>query len=85
MGITNKLNNKIQYLLMQESFFVGLNIILWDLVLQLKRLIKLIMDWMILYRICDAFNGQYLIGDGIGEGFNGKSGIGDGFDDSTAN
>ena len=41
------------------------------------------MDWMILYRIYDAFNGRYLIGDGIGEGFNGKGGIGDGFD-STA-
>ena len=24
MGITNKLNNKIQYLLMQESFFCGI-------------------------------------------------------------
>ena len=84
VGITDKLNNKIQYILMQESFyFVGLNTILSDLLLQRKRLIKLIMDWMILYRICDAFNGRYLIGDGIGEGFNGKSGIGDGFD-STA-
>ena len=69
---------------MQESFFfVGLNTILWDLVLQLKRLIKLIMDWIILYRICDAFNGRYRIGDGIRERFNGKGGIGDGFD-STA-
>ena len=82
VGITNKLNNKIQYLLiMQHSFFVGLNTILWDF--QRKRLIKLIMDWIILYTILDAFNGRYLIGDGIGEGFNGKSGIGDGFD-STA-
>ena len=41
------------------------------------------MDWIILYRICDAFNGRYRIGDGIGERFNGKGGIGDGFD-STA-
>ena len=40
-------------------------------------------NWRILYTILDAFNGRYLIGDGIGEGFNGKSGIGDGFD-STA-
>ena len=73
VGITDKLNNKIQYILMQESFyFVGLNTILSDLLLQRKRLIKLIMDWMILYRIYDAFNGRYLIGDGIGEGFNGK-------------
>ena len=37
------------------------------------------MDWIILYRICDAFNRQYQIGDGIGERFNGKGGIGDGF------
>ena len=29
---------------------------------------------MILYTIWDAFNGQYLIGDGIGEGFNSKGG-----------
>ena len=84
MGITDKLNNKIQYILMQESFyFVGLNTILSDLLLQRKRLIKLIMDWMILYRICDAFNGRYLIGDGIGEGFNGKGGIRDGFDSTS--
>ena len=66
---------------MQDSFFVGLNIILWDF--QQKRLIKLIMDWIILYRICDAFNGWYRIGDGIGEWFNGKCGIRDGFN-STA-
>ena len=38
---------------------------------------------MILYRICDAFNGQYQIGHGIGEKFNGKGGIRDVFN-STA-
>ena len=38
---------------------------------------------MMLYRICGSFNGQYRIGDGIGEGFNDKGGIGDGFN-STA-
>ena len=53
---------------------MGLNTILWDLILQQKRLIKLIMDWMILYRIRDAFNGRHRIGDGIKEGFNGKGG-----------
>ena len=57
---------------------MGLNTILWDF--QQKRLIKLIIDWIILYRICDAFNGQYQIGDSIGEQFNGKGSIGDGFD-----
>ena len=29
---------------------------------------------MILYTIIDAFNGQYLIGNGIGVGFNGQDG-----------
>ena len=66
VGITDKLNNKIQYILMQESFyFVGLNTILSDLLLRRKRLIKLIMDWMILDRIGDAFNEWYWIGDSI--------------------
>ena len=51
---------------------MGLNTILLVLILQQKRFIKLIMYWIILYRIYDAFNGQYQIGDGIGEGFNSK-------------
>ena len=50
------------------------------LLLLLECKLHLIMDWMILYRICDAFNGRYRIGDGIGEGFNGKGNIGDEFD-----
>jgi len=41
------------------------------------------MDWIILYKICDTFNGRYRIEDDIGERFNGKGGIGDGFN-STA-
>ena len=32
------------------------------------------MDWVILYRICDAFNGGNQIGDGIRKRFNGKGG-----------
>ena len=62
---------------------MGLNTILWDLILQQKRLIKYTIGWMKLYRICGAFNGQYQIGDGIREGFNNKGGNGDRFD-STA-
>ena len=37
------------------------------LIFQQKRRIKLMMDWVILYKIGEAFNG-----DGIGNGFNGK-------------
>ena len=43
------------------------------MIVQQKRHIKLMMDWVILYKIREAFNVLYWIGDGIGNGFNGKS------------
>ena len=37
-----------------------------------ERHIKLMMDWMILHKIREEFNGRYLIGDSTREEFNGK-------------